>query len=362
MTEEVLSAPVEIRLPYNAPEVMELVFRVGLVSARHASVLLEGGMSERRCREILGELHRGQLLARNRTAVPYSPANAAFLESPRTRDRGSVGSQGSPRRSQRRSWEDLYTLAEDAGVRYVSELLGLSLREARSRYNRSYVAGRREHTYLRSEFYTMIAEDLPKDLGLVDLEAEGGVGRCPLPHRPGYGNRRLEPDGVMVFEELDPGGYHSGYPIGDASGDASGNVRVEAVPESLAEYFTVFVESDTGKQRSPAQIGEKVERYAQMYLAGNNAEWAFDVSDYPPVLFVSPTRSRSATVGRFIQQAALSDQKSPLRELHLERKEHGSPNGALDVFCLTNLQVLRAAGAWGNAYRYLCDREPGPLL
>lgn len=313
----------DLLLPARAPEAAELIFRLGALTKRQAAWLWPAPYSEESSRRLSRQMLHTGLLRRNRCAVVYSPANAHQLGVP------------AYRRGPRWVWEDIYSLTIE-GVRYVADVLELPLSQTRARYNRSYSDGRREHVYLRNEAYSLIAEGLARTPGieLHRLEAEGGAGRIKLPVRQGRKLRYAEPDGLIQVTEDLPGGRST---------------------------HSILVESDTGTQDSVRVIADKLESYAEWYVAGGS-ETTHDVSEHPPVLFVSPTTKRSDTVSYFVEQAAERNPESYLMALHRARERAGFEDGALDVFGFTSLQLLRERGGWGPAYQYLADESPGPLL
>lgn len=310
------------KLPTSAPQAMRLVFDAGCVSARQAGALWPGRAGEQAVRLVLRRMHENGLLERERWRPEFSPANARWLGLP-------PSSQGPLR------WEDLFSLSPD-GLRWMADHLQAPFQRVRSRYNRSYSGARRDHTYLRLEAWVLISQGACGGRGraVVRLESEGGIERVRLPDRPGRGPRFVEPDGLFEFREAgDPG----------------------------AATTLVLLESDTGTQRGVNHLGEKIEAYCEWYLTGGSPTSDLDVSEAPPVLFVSPTRARSAAVLKTFV-AAYRSGAPYLRELHARRKQEGFENGARDIFCATNLQILRERGGWGDAYRYLSDERPGPLL
>lgn len=311
------------RLPSSAPKAMRLVFDAGCVSARQAGVLWPGKAGEQAVRLVLKRLHEGGLLERERWRPELSPANARWLGV-------------APSRQGFLQWEDLFWLSPD-GLRWMADHLEAPFAKVRSRYNRSYSDARRDHTYLRVEASVLILQGTREAGGpeVVRLESEGGIERVRLPDRPGRGPRFVEPDGLFEFRDL---------------GDD---------PEAPAGL--VLLESDTGTQRGVTHLAEKVEGYSEWFLAGGSPSSGLDVSEAPPVLFVSPTKTRSEAVLKTIV-AAYRGGGRYLRELHAERKREGFEHGARDLFCATSLQLLRERGGWGDSYRYLSDSRPGPLL
>lgn len=310
------------KLPTSAPRAMRLVFDAGCVSARQAGILWPGKAGEQAVRLVLKRLHENGLLERERWRPEFSPANARWLGLPPSR-------QGPLR------WEDLFSLSPD-GLRWMADHLQEPFARVRSRYNRSYSGARRDHTYLRVEAWVLVSQGAREGGGpeVVRVESEGGIERVRLPDRPGRGPRFVEPDGLFEFREgQDP----------------------------RAATSLMLLESDTGTQRGVAHLAEKIEAYCEWFLAGGSPTSDLDVSEAPPVLFVSPTRARSAAVLKTFV-AAYRSGAPYLRELHARRKQEGFDNGARDVFCATNLQILRERGGWGDAYRYLSDERPGPLL
>ena len=318
--------PADSRLPNRAPEAMRLVWGLGCLTSRQAALLWPGPVSERRVRQVFVDLLACGLLQRDRRAIEYAPSNARLL----LLDGATEGV--------RRNWEDLYTLTP-RGVRYVAHNLEIPHATARSRYNRSYSDGRREHAYLRSEFLALhgAGSCLRDPQSRLDrFEAEGGVGRLTIPARPGRRARVVEPDGLMEVSRHNPWAYP---------------------PDGDQRFRRIFLlEVDTGTQDRVAQIANKIFAYSSWFLANGTERFEYGDKLHPTVLFVSPTRERSLTVRRFVKRARLEWERSPFERLDALRLRQGHKQGALDLFCVTNLEVLRERGAWTEAYSYLCYR------
>lgn len=320
--------PAEVRLPRAAPKVIALVFRLGILSGRQVAALWDAPRAERSVRGLLFTLQQAGLLRLHRYRCPYAPANQRWLLVPESR-------QG------RLHWENLYSLTEE-GVRYAAEYVEIPPARAKTSYRLSYHDFRRDHAYLRNESFAMLASQRHESVRwrLKRIEAEGGVGRVRLPALPGYGPGWLDPDGFIELENE----------LALAGADQPEPARL------------VFIESDTGSQDTVARISKKIEGYSRWYLDGTPAPAGLDIVSRPAVLFISPTRTRSASVQKYIQRAALGDWKSPLRLLHRQLKDEGQPRGSQALFATTNLEDLREFGAWGPAYKYLHDPQPGPLI
>lgn len=318
-------------LPTSAPTAMTLVWRLGVLSARHLASLWPHAISERGVRYILEDLVALGYLFKDPDSCLYAPFNSFLLE-------GGAG---------RANWEYVYT-ATPAGIRYVAEYLELSKAEARTRYRRTYHPYRHIHAYLRNEAYAVLASDPGSGWRLRWVEGEGGVGRVRLPDRLGRGPRWVEPDGLMMVEE---GETASSY------WDCPALTRPD--PLGCTER-TVFVEADTGSQSHVEQIAQKLDGYSEWYLAGGSATSDLDVSHCPAVLFVSPERARSKQVKRFVKHHVQRNPRCPLIALDSRLRKNGHRDGALGVFCTADLQTLRRGEAW-ESFSYLRDRRPGPL-
>lgn len=319
--------PADSSLPNRAPEAMRLVWKLGCLTARQAALLWSGPISERRVWQVFAGLLACGLLARDRCAIDYAPSNAHLLLA------GATGGV-------RGNWEDLYTLTPK-GIRYVAHNLEMPYAGARSRYNRSYSGGRREHAYLRSEFFALHGagssslHDAPSRLDR--FEAEGGVGRLSIPGRPGRRAQVVEPDGLMEVSRHNP--------------------WLPPPEEGERRHRRLFLlEIDTGTQDHGAEIAEKIFRYSSWFLANGTRHFEYNDWLYPCVLFVSPTHDRSLTVRRFAERAGLEWDRSPFESLNALRLREGHEQGALDLFCTTNLKILRERGAWAEAYSYLSYR------
>ena len=323
----------DIQLPGNAGVAMTLVWRLGCLSTRHAALLWPYPVSKRAINYHFYALTALGYLVKYPYSSRYAPFNNFLLD-------------GRPGRS---NWEYVYVLSKK-GLKFAAEYLELHLPQARAQYNRTHHPYRNEHVYLRSEAYALLAKPTDASITIHRLEGEGGVGRVRLPERPGHGRRWVEPDGLIEVEELSPTGAFWNF---EAPAEAA---RWEVIIQ------TILVEIDTGSQSHVDQIAAKVDGYSEWYLAGGSPTSDIGVSGYPPVLFISPKRSRSLQVHRFIEQHAERRPNSPLWSLDRHLRKEGFRHGALEVFCTTNLQTLRAGGSWRNAFTYLHDEEPGPLF
>lgn len=318
-------------LPGSAPTAMAFIWRLGVLSTRHLALLWPYAISERGVRYILDDLVALGYLLKTPDSCLYAPFNAFLLEN----EHG------------RANWEYAYTLTP-AGVRFVAEYLGLRTVEARSRYKRTYHPYRHVHAYLRNEAYAVLAGTPDPGWRVGWVEGEGGVGRVKLPDRPGRGPRWVEPDGLMIIEEGDIGA-------------SFWNPAIPARPDPFEwTERTVFVEADTGSQSHVEQIAQKLDGYSEWYLDGGSVTSDLDVSRYPTVLFVSPERTRSEQVRRFVKHHASRNPGCPMIALHRHLKKNGRPDGVLEVFCTADLQTLRRGDAWGGFY-YLRDRRRGSL-
>ena len=323
----------DIQLPGNAGIAMALAWRLGCLSTRHAALLWPYPISKRAINYHFCALTALGYLVKYPYGSRYAPFNDFLLNG----------------RSGRSNWEYVYVLSKE-GLKFAADYLELRLPQARARYNRTYHPYRHEHVYLRSEAYALLAESTDASITIHRLEGEGGAGRVRLPERPGHGRRWVEPDGLIEVEELSS---NDAFWNSEAS---AGTARWEVIKQ------TVLVEIDTGSQSHVDQIAAKVDGYSEWYLAGGSPTSDIDVSGYPPVLFISPERSRSHQVHRFIEQHAERRPDSPLWSLDRRLRNEGFRDGALEVFCTTNLQELRAGGSWRSAFTYLYDERPGPLF
>lgn len=347
-------------LPSVAPEVAQTLLRVGCASARQVGMLRPGWLSERRLREVMAAMHAHGLLERRRPVLEYSPHNRHLLERPQRA--GGPDLRGA-------RFEQVYALSEE-GLRFMAVYGESRLASVRARYRRSYTEAKLRHSFLNAESLAIltsaVAAGAAGALEIRQAETEGGTGSAELPRRrPGESIRRWEPDGWVSFEDLEA-------PADSARTD-------------------VFFEADTGTQNSMSQIAAKVNDYANLldaYLeirarrreipgafppegdvpkdyAGRFSVSGLD-ADYfgerlPPVVFVSPTERRSDAVKRFVERA-LRDRRSWARALHGRLLREGTAGGLLDLVGVTNLQMLRAGDGWNDAYLYLADGAPGPLL
>lgn len=323
-------------MPMQGPEVLDLLFRLGVLTAQQIAHLVPDPVSPRRMRLILGILESGSNVAGKRSrgqpgekgerAANGDESLPALLRSVTHPFR--YAGVGEPVR-----WRSIYYLSGE-GLDYVARRRDLYPSVAESLYRGVLEEARLDHALLRNEFYRRLVLDVPRatrggldeddGLRVETMWAEKGMTPIKLDPVEGKERRYLNPDGLLE--------------IGSASGAA-------ANPQRLS----IFIESDTGSEDMEWQVTGHADKYAEhLWSLLESGDGTGGEEGLPLVLFVSPGPGRTRWVRRKIRQNGL-DAESVFSAVLEAFKQKGRSLPA--QFWFTNLKWLEEnGGALGASF------------
>ena len=353
---EAITAPVlrdGSEMPRHAPEALDLLFKLGVVTGEQMAGLLAGSSGARisayRVGEILRALGAGGVERRGRRGDRKTPdGSARRADKPQNRPSGTPlvarvrRPFGYEKDCEPARLRTLYYLTGE-GLSYVARKRDLYPTVAESLYKRVLEEARVDHALLRNEFYRRVCEELapgPYADGpgprLETMWAEAGMTPIRLNDVEGRGRRYLNPDGLLEIEYAN-----------------IGRSTASAAPGGRSALLKLYVESDTGTEDMSWQVAGHADKYAEHLLGvldretDEPGESDLRGVELPRVLFVSPGPKRTHWVRRVVRENAL-DERSVFNGVRDVFHERGLSLPAL--FWFTNLRWLHEEGSRGKSY------------
>lgn len=345
------------QMPLRGPEVLSLLFRLGVMTAEQIAALLSTPLSRFQVYAILRSLG-----SQEESQQESSPPNQPGMRNRRAKR--LVEAWRRPclytKDPKTPAWRNVYYLT-GAGLDYVARHKDIYPTVAESLYRRVLEEARIDHALLRNEYYRRLA---------TELQSRGASGNQPAERtsqgstHPALANPTLQ--GVWAESGRKPIELERVREDRRRYLNYDGFFELD-LPGSSGGLRRFYIEADTGSEDMDWQVTGHAEKYAEHFLQVLESEIESEdmptgstTSDVlPRVVFVSPVPSRTRWVRRVVRAKGL-EEKSVFSAVRAAFRTRGYK--LPELFWFTNQEWLDAEGTLGSSYWPLSSSELEPLI